>query len=197
MSIVLPHDVACRLVKQAGLPLNCTPTDIVAATDKPEGRLVVDVTRSRLNHIDKRQQLTDLYGPIIYPRHSDWCNLFASVRELFPDEQLYMFKADLSEMTDYEKFYFGELLDKVQKLVLGGFHRSYPKSKSLISFETIIKDRTNPTPGWVCFPCYGRVGNIDWASRDWLETEETWHGTETEFLNCRHCIDLLALWAYA
>ena len=97
LSIVLPHDVACRLFRRAGLPLNATPTDIVAATDKPEGRLVVDVTRSRLNHIDKRQQLTDLYGPIIYPQHADWCRLFASVRELFPGEQLYMFKADFKQ----------------------------------------------------------------------------------------------------
>ena len=94
LSIVLPHDVAIRLFKQAGLPLNATPTDIVAATDKPEGRLVVNVTLSRLNHPDKREQLTDLHGPILYPRHSDWCTLFALVVKVFPGEQLWMFKAD-------------------------------------------------------------------------------------------------------
>ena len=94
LSIVLPHDIACNLFTAAGLPFNYTPTDIVAATEKPEGRLVVDVTRSRLNHLDKRQQLADLYGPIIYPRHADWCALFAQVTDLFPGEQLFMFKAD-------------------------------------------------------------------------------------------------------
>ena len=97
LSIVLPHDVATNLFRAANLPFNATPTDIVAATDKPEGRLVVDVTRSRLNHPDKKQQLTDLYGPIIYPRHADWCDLFAQVTKLFPHEQLWMFKADFSQ----------------------------------------------------------------------------------------------------
>ena len=94
LSIVLPHDVALRLFQQAGPPLNATPTDIVAATDKPEGRLVVSVTLSRLNHPDKRVQLTDLHGPILYPRHSDWCKLFALVVKVFPGKQLWMFKAD-------------------------------------------------------------------------------------------------------
>ena len=94
LSIVLPHDVARRLFQQADLPLNGTPTDIVLATDKPEGRLVVDVTRSRLNHPDKRSQLTILHGPILYPRHADWCKLFALVVKTFPGEQLFMFKAD-------------------------------------------------------------------------------------------------------
>ena len=97
LSIVLPHGVATTLFHDAGLPFNATPTEIVAATDKPEGRLVVDVTRSRLNHPDKKQQLTDLYGPIIYPRHADWCDLFAQVTKLFPHEQLWMFKADFSQ----------------------------------------------------------------------------------------------------
>ena len=62
LSIVLSHATACRLFSQACLPINGTPTDIVAATDKPEGRLVVDVTRSRLNHLDKKAQLSDLHG---------------------------------------------------------------------------------------------------------------------------------------
>ena len=94
LSIVLPHATATTLFAAAGLPFNYTPTDIVAATDKPEGRLVVDVTRSRLNHLDKRQQLSDLHGPIIYPRHADWCALFQQVTDAFPGEQLFMFKAD-------------------------------------------------------------------------------------------------------
>ena len=94
LSIILPHAIACDLFRNANLPFNATPTDIVAATDKPEGRLVVDVTRSRLNHPDKRQELTDLHGPIIYPRHADWCKLFGQVVDLFPGEQLFMLKAD-------------------------------------------------------------------------------------------------------
>ena len=57
LSIVLSHATACRLFNQACLPINGTPTDIVAATDKPEGRLVVDVTRSRLNHLDKKSTI--------------------------------------------------------------------------------------------------------------------------------------------
>ena len=94
LSLVLPHAVACALFTAANLPLNATPNDIVAATGKPQGRLVVDVTRSGLNHPDKKQQLVNLRGPIIYPRHADWCALFQQVANLFPGEQLYMFKAD-------------------------------------------------------------------------------------------------------
>jgi len=94
LSLVLPHAVACALFEAANLPLNATPNNIVAATGKPQGRLVVDVTRSGLNHPDKKQQLVDLRGPIIYPRHADWCALFEQVANLFPGEQLYMFKAD-------------------------------------------------------------------------------------------------------
>ena len=97
LSIVLSHATACRLFNQACLPINGTPTDIVAATDKPEGRLVVDVTRSRLNHLDKKAQLSDLHGPIIYPQHAHWCRLFDLVTKLFPGEQLFMFKADFAQ----------------------------------------------------------------------------------------------------
>ena len=94
LSIILPLSDAHELFHAAALPLNGTPNDIVAATDKPMGRLVVDSSRSGINAPDKKEKLTDLYGPIVYPTHVHWCELFAAVRELFPGEPLEMFKAD-------------------------------------------------------------------------------------------------------
>jgi hypothetical protein len=84
LSIVLPLLAAQQLFLAAGLPLNATPTSIVRKTDTPKGRLVVDVTRSRLNHPDKKVLLQGKYGPIVYPNHTDWCRLFFTVRQLFP-----------------------------------------------------------------------------------------------------------------
>jgi hypothetical protein len=94
LALVFPLSDAHRLFADANLPLNATPTSIVAATGKPQGRLVVDVTRSRLNHPDKKALLAAAYGPIVYPTHVHWCRLFASVRALFPDNPLAMFSAD-------------------------------------------------------------------------------------------------------
>jgi hypothetical protein len=45
LALVFPLSDAHRLFADANLPLNATPTSIVAATGKPQGRLVVDVTR--------------------------------------------------------------------------------------------------------------------------------------------------------
>ena len=95
LSIILPLGVAQRLFRDAGLPLNGTPTSIVRKTDAREGRLVVDVTQAELNHLNKKDILSGMYGPIIYPTPADWCRLFYSVSALFPGEQLVMLKADI------------------------------------------------------------------------------------------------------
>ena len=94
LSIVFPLAEAQRLFRDANLPLNSTPTSIVAATDKPEGRLTVDSTRSGINHPNKKRLLSEQHGPINNPTHADWCRLFAAIRRLFRGHDLVLFKAD-------------------------------------------------------------------------------------------------------
>jgi len=94
LSIVFPLTRAQALFAAAGLPLNSTPTSIVAATGKPQGRLVADSSRSGINHLSKKAILTSQRGPIANPTHPHWCTLFDAVRRLFPGQQLYMFKKD-------------------------------------------------------------------------------------------------------
>ena len=94
LSIVLPLADAHALFAAAGIPLNGTPTAIVAATDKPEGRLTVDSTRSGINHPSKKTQLVARHGPISNPTHADWCRLFAIIRRIFVGRGLVIFKAD-------------------------------------------------------------------------------------------------------
>lgn len=95
LSVVFPLPTARRLFKEAGLPLNGTPTHLVdGGPEKPEGRLTVNATLSGLNHPDKKLSLSARYDPIVYPSHMEWCRLFVEVRALFPGVPLAMFKAD-------------------------------------------------------------------------------------------------------
>ena len=104
-SSVLPLDAARDLFKAAGYPFSSVPYFITTAVGKPEGRLVVDVTRAGLNAPAKRDLLTGIYGPIVYPRTTDFCRLHGTVQARYPGEPLVMFKAD------YEGWFKRILLD--------------------------------------------------------------------------------------
>ena len=116
-SSILPLATAQRLFAAAGKPLHSVPYFITNAVGKDEGRLVVDVTRGGLNSPEKRALLTSIYGPIIYPRTTDFCRLYCTVRATFPDEPLVMYKAD------YEGWFKRVLLDPTQAgLLVMVFH---------------------------------------------------------------------------
>ena len=107
-STILPLADAKQLFADAGMTLSSVPHFITHAVGKDKGRLVVDVSRAGLNAPAKKQLLTDIYGPIVYPRTTHFCRLYCAVRKQFPTDDLVMYKAD------YEGWFKRILLDHTQ-----------------------------------------------------------------------------------
>lgn len=88
-ALILPLAQAVASFTAVGLPLRVSP-DFIAVKGgglQPEGRLVVDLSQSGLNHPTKKPLLADLYGPIAgaLPVLADFCELAESSFELFRD----------------------------------------------------------------------------------------------------------------
>jgi hypothetical protein len=92
--LVLPYAVALDAAKRDNLPLHLSPAFIVRKADSPLGRLVVDYTRTGLNHPEKKELLAQHWGPIALPVLADYCETLDRVRRRFPGQRIYCYKTD-------------------------------------------------------------------------------------------------------
>ena len=97
--VILPADLAITWATAESLPLHLSHAFIVRKTDYPLGRLVIDYSRHGPNHPDKKAALAEEWGPIIYPRISDYCATLLAVSQRYPDQPL------LAVKTDFDAWY--------------------------------------------------------------------------------------------
>jgi hypothetical protein len=99
LCLILPWTLGLQAAYDADIDINISPLLITRKVNKPLGRLCFDFTAGGLNTEEKKETLSDTYGPIVLPQVLQFALSWERARTAFPRRLLHAYA------TDYDTWY--------------------------------------------------------------------------------------------